>query len=562
MNEPHNAPPLLEVRDLTVSYRDFSLHPLSFTLNRGEIAAVVGESGSGKTTLLKGIAGLTGEEARVSGQVLLEGTDFLALPEKKRRSRRMETLSVVFQNSAAWLNPSATLWEQLGEILRRKYAPADQGARARALMKTVGLQAADLKRYPRELSGGMVQKFLLASAIALDPALVLMDEPTSALDAASQEEFQALIRRLNRERGMAFLMITHDMKLAAGLSRRMMVLYSGHVEETGPTGDILRLPRHPYTRGLMNASASLNLVRDVWGIRPPAEPAVHSHHGHHGCPFWGRCTQSLPLCADHAPALADCGSGRQVACNRGGIVTLLEGRGLVKSFGRQAVLRGVDLRVRSGEVVALIGRSGAGKTTLARILGGYLPDLEGGTLTFEGEPADFDLLHRREGGLQMVFQDSETALNPHMTVLQAVSEPRRLARLEEPEALAAAALADVGLPGDTAFLAKKIRSLSGGQKQRVSIARALTMGPAVLLADEPTSMLDPSGKANLLRLLKGLQNSRGFSMLLVTHDLESALKVADRCFLLREGKLEELDLSQFISTSLETIFLEKETYHD
>ena len=244
-----------------------------------------------------------------------------------------------------------------------------------------------------------------------------------------------------------------------------------------------------------------------------------------------------------------------MACNRGGIVTLLEGRSLRKSFGRKEVLRGIDISVRSGEVVALIGRSGAGKTTLARILGGYLPDFNG-ELFFDGQPADFSRLHRMENGLQMIFQDSEAALNPHMTVLQAVSEPRRLAKLGDAETDAKTALTEVGLSAGPAFLCKKIKVLSGGQKQRISIARALTMKPDVLLADEPTSMLDPSGKANLLRLLKGLQNSRGFSMLLVTHDLESAVKVADRCFLLREGTLEPLDISDYVSTSIETIFME------
>ncbi|MDE7009836.1 MAG: ATP-binding cassette domain-containing protein, partial [Oscillospiraceae bacterium] len=273
-----------------------------------------------------------------------------------------------------------------------------------------------------------------------------------------------------------------------------------------------------------------------------------------GCPFYGRCTQSLPLCADHAPELRDWGGGRSLACNRGGIVTLLEGRGLKQSYGGRTVLRDVSLQVRSGEVVALVGRSGAGKTTLARLLGGFLEKPEGGELLFAGEIADFSRLHRMENGLQMVFQDSETALNPHMTVMQAVSEPRRLAKLGDVEGEAVSALAGVGLPSDEAFTGRRIRELSGGQKQRVSIARALTMRPAVLLADEPTSMLDPSGKANLLRMLKGLQNSRGFSMLLITHDLESALKTADRSFLLRDGGLEPLEVSDYISTSIETIF--------
>ena len=545
-----NRSPLLEVRSLSVSYRRFSLHPLSFTMERGEIAAVVGESGSGKTTLLKGLAALTGEEARVEGQVLLEGTDFLALPERRRKALRMSTLAVAFQNSAAWLNPAAALREQLGELLGRRYPPAEHPERMRALLEEVGMEEADLGRYPRELSGGMVQKFLLASAIALDPALVLLDEPTSALDAASRAGFTDLIRRLNRERGTAFLIITHDMKLAADLSGRMMVLYNGHVEETGPTRDILAFPRHPYTRGLLNASVGVNLIKDAWGIRPPAGEVP----ARHGCPFYGRCTQSLPLCADHAPELRDWGGGRSLACNRGGIVTLLEGRGLKQSYGGRTVLRDVSLRVRSGEVVALVGRSGAGKTTLARLLGGYLEKPEGGELLFAGETADFSRLHRMENGLQMVFQDSETALNPHMTVMQAVLEPRRLAKLGDAEGEAVSALAGVGLPSDESFTGRQIRELSGGQKQRVSIARALTMRPAVLLADEPTSMLDPSGKANLLRMLKGLQNSRGFSMLLITHDLESALKTADRFFLLRDGGLEPLEVSDYISTSIETIF--------
>lgn len=544
--------PLLEVKDLTVSYPEFSLHPLSFSMEAGEILAVVGESGSGKTTLLKGISCLAADTAGISGQVLLEGEDLLAMSEKQRREYRMSKFAVAFQNSAAWLNPSMNLKEQLDEVLCRAYAPKERYGRMLALMETVGLEESDLKRYPRELSGGMAQKFLLACAVALDPKLVLLDEPTSALDVAARDNFAQLVKKLNREKGTAFLIITHDMKLAQLLSSRMMVLYNGHVEEMGGTGDILQFPRHPYTRGLINASMGLNIVKDVWGIRP--YPKVD--RAHHSCPFYGRCTQSLPVCAEHAPHLKDYGDGRLIACNRGGIITLLEGRGISKSFGKQCVLNGVDISVRSGEVVALVGRSGAGKTTLARLLGGYLTDFEAGELVFAGSAADMDRLHRSEGGLQMVFQDSETALNPNMTVLQAVSEPRLLGKLGEIEQKAVAAITDVGLPNDQRFLNKKIKTLSGGQKQRVAIARALTMEPAVLLADEPTSMLDPSSKANLLRLLKGLQNSHGFSMLMVTHDLESALKVADRCFLLRNGKLEALPVSDYVSTTIDSVFAE------
>ena len=541
---------LLEVKNLSLSYPEFSLHPLSFSLDYGEILAVVGESGSGKTTLLKGLSCLWEEGVKVSGQVLLEGRELLGMKEEQRRQLRMRSFAVAFQNSTAWLNPSMTLREQLKEVLHRGCPARELPGRMRELMETVGLSPEDLGRYPRELSGGMAQRFLLATAIALEPRLVLLDEPTSSLDVAARDSFAALVKRLNRDKSIAFVIITHDMKLAAMLSSRMMVLYNGHVEEMGSTADILDYPRHPYTRGLINASTGLNIVRDVWGIRPE----VKVDKPHHSCPFYGRCTQSLPLCGQEAPELKDWGDGRLIACLRGGIITLLEGRDISMAYGRQQVLDKVSLKVRSGEVVALVGRSGSGKTTLAGILGGYLRDFQEGSLLFQGEAADMEQLHRREGGVQMVFQDSETALNPHMTVLQAVSEPRLLAKLGREEETAVSALIDVGLPGEESFLNKRIKTLSGGQKQRVSIARALTMEPAVLLADEPTSMLDPSSKANLLRLLKSLQNSHGFSMLLVTHDLESALKVADRCFLLKDSRLEELRISDYVSSSIDSVF--------
>ena len=408
----------------------------------------------------------------------------------------------------------------------------------------------DLERYPRELSGGMVQKFLLANALALNPALVLLDEPTGALDIASSRGITALIQELNRRLGTAFLVITHDMKLAADLGGRTVVLYDGHVEEAGDTRALLDHPRHPYTRGLLQSAVGLNPVRDMWGIRPTTVSYTRQPHG---CPFYGRCTQSLPDCAAHASELETQPDGRLLACNRGGVLTLLECRGLRKSFGRQRVLDGIDLTLYSGEIVSLVGRSGAGKTTLARTLAGLLP-LEGdGAVEFQGEAADFAALHRRLGGVQMVLQDSQAALNPRMTVRAAVEEPMRLSGCLR-EGAAERALEDVGLFACDSFLTRRIHALSGGQRQRVAVARALAMEPALLLADEPTSMLDPSGKANLLRMLKGLQNSRGFSMLFITHDLDSALKISDRIFRLEGGKLARLDPNDHIRVHFDGLF--------
>ena len=511
---------------------------------------IVGESGSGKTTLARAIACLSEPEAQVSGQVYLNGRELLAMDERARRPLRMKEFALSFQNSAEWLNPSLTLAEHLREVLCRAYRGAAMAARMEELMALVGLETADLERYPRELSGGMVQKFLLANALALNPALVLLDEPTGALDIASSRGITALIQELNRRLGTAFLVITHDMKLAADLGGRTVVLYDGHVEEAGDTRALLDHPRHPYTRGLLQSAVGLNPVRDMWGIRPTTVSYTRQPHG---CPFYGRCTQSLPDCAAHAPELETQPDGRLLACNRGGVLTLLECRGLCKAFGRQRVLDGIDLTLYSGEIVSLVGRSGAGKTTLARTLAGLLPLEGGGSVEFQGEPADFAALHRRLGGVQMVLQDSQAALNPRMTVREAVEEPMRLSGCFQ-DGAAERALEDVGLFACDSFLTRHIHALSGGQRQRVAIARALTMEPALLIADEPTSMLDPSGKANLLRMLKGLQNSRGFSMLFITHDLDSALKISDRLFRLEGGTLTRLNPNDYIQVRFDGLF--------
>ena len=280
---------LLEVNNLSVSYPEFTLHPVSFALDAGEMLTIVGESGSGKTPLARAIACLSEPE----GQVYLNGRELLAMDERARRPLRMKEFALSFQNSAEWLNPSLTLAEHLREVLCRAYRGAAMAARMEELMALVGLETADLERYPRELSGGMVQKFLLANALALNPALVLLDEPTGALDIASSRGITALIQELNRRLGTAFLVITHDMKLAADLGGRTVVLYDGHVEEAGDTRALLDHPRHPYTRGLLQSAVGLNPVRDMWGIRPTTVSYTRQPHG---CPFYGRCTQSLPAC--------------------------------------------------------------------------------------------------------------------------------------------------------------------------------------------------------------------------------------------------------------------------
>lgn len=549
---------LLQVQDLSVSYPQFHLHPLNFHLDQGEILSVVGESGSGKTSLLQAIAGLVPPEGVVQGRVLLHGKDFLAMEESDRRPLRMKVLSIAFQNSVEYLNPELTLWQHLHEVLAPEYPPQVCVQKAQALMELVGLSPDDLSLHPHQLSGGMVQKFLLANAVALGPELVLLDEPTASLDPDSCRTIRSAIHHLSQRLGTAFILVTHDMGLARQLSQRTMILYQGHIQEAGPTPQVLDSPRHPYTWGLLQSAVTLHPLRDLWGIRPST---IQEPPGRHCCPFYGRCTQSIHLCRERAPVLMPQADGRSLACHRGGIVPQLTCTNLSYAYGPKSVFRGISLTIHAGEIVSVVGPSGAGKTTLVHLLAGLLPCPSGGTIRFQQEAGHLLSLHRRLGGMQLVLQDSQAALNPHLTVAEAVSEPMRLAKVYDAQRLTSA-LEDVGLYTCDTFLQRKVGTLSGGQKQRLALARALTMEPALLLADEPTSMLDPSAKANLLRMLKGLQHRRGFSMLMITHDLYSACKISDRIYRLNSGTLRPLDLNQVLSLDLNTLLAKEEFDHE
>lgn len=528
---------ILEAAGLRVSFEksDFVLERMDFSIREGEIIAIIGESGSGKSTLLKALTCLSDADAVVEGQVLFGGTDLLALPERRRKDYRFRRFSIVFQNSREYLNPRATLREMLYEILKKEYRGAELEKKAREAMTGADLSPDLLDQHPQALSGGMVQKFQIACATALSPELILLDEPTSSLDAASRSEFIRLIAERNRTMHTAVIVVTHDMALARDLSARMLILYQGVVCEMGQTCDILRQPRHPYTRALLNSAMELNLYKDIWGIRESDSKAST------GCPFCGRCTQSIPACASARPVLQKLPDvERWIACCRGGIIRRLECHGLKKSFGKKEVLRDCELELYGGEIISLVGRSGSGKTTMCNLIAGFLTG-DGGEVRFDGNPMTDHTPYQKRHGFQFVMQDHGDALNRHVTVYEAVNEPLYLfENHDDHRAAVKEVLAAVGLEHDDAFLQRKISTLSGGQRQRAAIARALVTEPAVLVADEPTSMLDSSSKANLIRLLKGIQNTSGFSMLIVTHDLACALKISDRIYLLQDGHTQEV----------------------
>lgn len=515
---------------------------VDLTLRPGECAGVIGESGSGKSSLALASLGLLRKRAGVEGSVLFKGVELNGLSESAMERYRWSRIAIVFQNGLDVLNPVIAVGEQIAECIRRHSGEGKAAAaeKTRRLLEMVGLRASWSEAYPHQLSGGMRQKALVAMALSCDPEVLLVDEPTMALDAVSKREIVELLLRLRAERGFAMLVISHELPVISAMTSRVMVMYSGSVLEEGPTEELLKDPLHPYTRGLISSSPSVNPYRDMWGI--PGEVVVA---GEKQCPFFNRCTQRVDRCAGELPALKTVRDGRRVACIRDGIVTLLGGSGINKMYGagERSVAACVDcsLEVRAGEVCALIGESGSGKTTLAEILSGIArPDA--GEVLFEGRPVRGNSETSKTGGIQIVFQDPLSATNEHLTIEETVREPLDILRegtKTERLRVAREALKNVQLPSDEAFLKRRCFMLSGGQRQRVAVARALVMRPKLLIADEISAMLDPSTAANMLRLLKGLQNSQGFAMLFVTHDLALAQKIADRVYVMRRGRIVE-----------------------
>jgi peptide/nickel transport system ATP-binding protein len=541
------GPTALSLTDFSVCFEDGvhkvqALDEISLTLERGGSLGIIGESGSGKTTLALAVMGLLAKTAVTTGGIFYEESELSALPERERYSYRWRKIAIVFQNSLDVLNPVLTIGEQVGECLRRHsgLTGAVIGEKVRRLLESVNLDPVWAGYYPHQLSGGMRQRVLIAMALACDPRVLIIDEPTNALDAPAKNEIIKLLNGLHQEKGFGLIVISHELPAISNLTTRLAVIYRGRIVEEGMTRDILMNPLHPYTRGLINAAPAFDPFRDLWGIPDGPEERTAA-----GCVFYPRCNQHQEQCARVRPILKYAALEHKVACNRGGIVTLLKGTNISKAFQFRGnsvqACADCTMEIRSGEVIALIGESGSGKTTLANVLAGILaPD--GGAAQFGGETVSGNKFTRRRGGIQIVFQDPFSAINEQFTVEDAVREPldleKRLSVMERKERVIRA-LDELQLPGDEAFLTRRCYVLSGGQRQRVALARALVMEPSVLIADEISSMLDPSTQANILRLLKGIQNRSGFAMVYITHDMAVARKIADRVYVMRAGKIIE-----------------------
>lgn len=519
---------MIEVENLSVRYGRLAvLDRVSFTLTPGRPLVVIGESGAGKTSLAKALMRLS--DGCVEGRLWFDGDDVMAFDERRLRRYRGRQAALVVQATADALNPQMKVLDQVVDAMTAHGWPLrDARERALSLLRRQGLASDVAGRFPAGLSGGEIQRVLLAMALANRPALLILDEPTAALDPDTRRQALATIREVSRDG--CVLLITHDFEAMREIGIETAVLYGGHLIEQGPTAAVVGAPRHPYTRGLLRAQPDRLVGKDLQGVPGRFERRAG------GCPFFNRCRQVIDVCetADASLVASDDDATHRVACHRGGIVAALTARGLWKSQSGRPILRGLDLTLFAGETVAVLGESGSGKSTLARILAGLdKPDAGVVSVNREG-------LAARGIGAALVPQHPQTAIAAHFTIKDAVTEPLALrgdVSQDDQQARTVACLAAVQLATDDAFLARRAHSLSGGELQRVAIARALVQDLPVLIADEATSALDVSVQAKIVRLLMDLQEQRGLSMIFITHDRALADRVADRLVTVDRGRL-------------------------
>ncbi|MDQ6874236.1 MAG: ABC transporter ATP-binding protein [Actinomycetota bacterium] len=547
---------LLEVADLRVRFgaEVDALRGVSFSLDHGESLSIVGESGSGKSTLALSLLGLL-QPPEASGSVRLAGHELLGADPALLRSLRWSTAALSLQGAP--FNPVAKVGTQVAESLRDRSRLGARQALARAgeLAEEVELDPALLDRYPHELSGGERRRASIAMAIALDPELLVLDEPTSGLDPATRRAVVQGIQALAARRRFSLIVISHDLPDAASLTERTMVLYAGEPMEVGASDHVMAEPAHPYSWALVNAFPVMSTTKD---LRPIRGRAPDPRDVPQGCPFHPRCTQAEDICRDTHPPLVP-SRGRLVACHFGGLQQLLTATGLTKTFtsGTRSThaLRDVSFSVREGESVGIIGPSGSGKSTLARILTGHLaPDagdvqLRNVSLAASWRGGTNKLLRRQ---IQLVMQDPADALSPRLTVQALVREPLDLGDEVEPaqrQQAVCAMLESVGLPASGSFLDARTHELSGGQLQRIALARALILRPKLLVADEPSAMLDASEQARLLVVLRERQIEMGLGLVLVSHNMAIIRKVVDRVVVLDHGRVVEEGPSERVTVA-------------
>jgi peptide/nickel transport system ATP-binding protein len=509
--------PLLSVQNLSVEF-DFwgrsvpAVQDVSFQLDTGEILGIVGESGSGKSVTCRAILGLLPPSAKVGGRILFDGTDLTTLSADRMAAEvRGRRISMIFQNPSSHLDPLMTIGGQIAEAPRLQLGKSRRAAKAEAIRMLEEVRIREPERrvdsYPHELSGGMKQRALIASAISCQPQLLLADEPTTALDVTVQARILELLKELNRRRNLSVILISHDLGVISQICDRVIVMRHGRVVESGPTADIIHRPMEPYTRLLIESQPS---------------------------------RRARPARAQERPAKEPLLSVRDLT------VEFASDSGLANILRAARPVRAVDavsFDIHSGESFAIVGESGSGKSTIARAIA-RLNEPKAGSIRFDGEEVTRlagEPLRRYRRAVQMIFQSPYDSLNPRMRIADAIEEPllrHGLADRAKASDRVRELLELVELPYD--LRNRKPHELSGGQCQRVGIARALALSPRLLIADEITSALDVTIQAQILDLLRRLQESRALTVIYISHDLAVVRAFCDRVAVLSGGRIVEM----------------------
>jgi peptide/nickel transport system ATP-binding protein len=537
---------LLQIENLSVQFPTRrgvveAARNIHLQVQPGEVLGLVGESGAGKSTIGNAIIDLLEKPGRVSGgSILFQGEELRELDSDAMRRVRGDRIGMIFQDPQTSLNPLLRIGEQLIETIRKSLGISEKDAYNRAveLLQSVGIDQAEtrLKAYPHQFSGGMRQRVVIALALAGEPDLIIADEPTTALDVSIQAQILDLIKHLCKTRNLGVIIVTHDIGVIANIADRVAVMYRGEIVETGPVAQIVGNPQHDYTISLIAAVPPADRKLDRFN-------SVDYIDGSNLDPGANRIDVNTHWLGEQSNLKS--ANGQAIEVENLKLAFVLE-RALLKR--NRKMLQAVDdvsFSIADGETFGLVGESGSGKSTVARLIVGlYKP--QAGRIRVMGKEVE---LHRHDEqnqqarrALQMIFQDPYSSLNSRLKVLDIVAEPIRFFKMAKSEKQTRTIVQDlldhVGLGASAAR--RYPHEFSGGQRQRISIARALASRPRILICDEPTSALDVSIQAQILNLLKDLQQELGLTMLFISHDLPVIRQMCDRVAVMRNGAICEI----------------------